>query len=164
MGIPFIRTLRYIWPLWSSLRKSAWSCRTYSKVATLRVHQKNECSYVLFNLQYLYKFACLIESQLYSYIYRILQIIQGGKVSRFRGSIDTAKLFHWNSLCNRLWPCKATIQPRNFSSKWKFSSATKKLFHLERFAIYSSIIIALYIATNQPSVANMKNWRLKIFR
>ena len=64
------------------------------------------------------------------------------EVEKFRGfcgSISTMKLFQWNSLCSRLWPCKTTVQPRKFSSKRKFSSATAKLFHLQRFAICGMI-------------------------
>ena len=68
----------------------------------------------------------------------ILQIVQF-EVEKFRGfceSISTLKLFQWNSLCNRLWPCKTTIQPWKFSSELQFSSATTKLFHL---AIYGTV-------------------------
>ena len=48
----------------------------------------------------------------------------------------TSKLFQWNSLCQRLWPYKITVQPCMFSSELLFSFATVKLFHLERFAMY----------------------------
>ena len=46
-----------------------------------------------------------------------------------------AKLFQWNSLYNRPWPYKTTVQPQMFSSELQFSFTTVKLF---RFAIYSS--------------------------
>ena len=48
----------------------------------------------------------------------------------------TTKLFQWNSLCNRYWPCKTTVQPQNFYNKLHSSSATSKLFHLKCFAVY----------------------------
>ena len=50
----------------------------------------------------------------------------------------TTKLFQWNSLCNRLWPYKTTLQPQMLSSKLQFSFAYCKtfLYHLKQFAIY----------------------------
>ena len=70
--------------------------------------------------------------------YRILQIVWGGKkFCGFCRLMVTMKLFHWNSLCNRLWPYKTTIQLWMLSSELQFSSATTKLFHLKWFvAIY----------------------------
>ena len=49
----------------------------------------------------------------------------------FVNQLVTAKLFQRNSLCNRLWPYKTTIQPQMFSSELQFSYAIVKLFHLE---------------------------------
>ena len=54
----------------------------------------------------------------------------------FADQLVTAKLFQWNSLCNRVWSFKTTIRPRMFSSKLQFSFATANLFHLERFVKY----------------------------
>ena len=56
----------------------------------------------------------------WEWLYRILKIIQGGKVLQFFTDWSvTAKLFQWNSLCNRLWSYKTTIQqwmfPANYS-------------------------------------------------
>ena len=45
----------------------------------------------------------------------------------FTDRLVTTKLFQWNSLCNRSWPCKTIIQPQMFSSKLEFNFATVKL-------------------------------------
>ena len=58
-----------------------------------------------------------------------------------------ARLFQWNSLCNRLWPYKTTIQPQMFSSELQCSFATTKLLascHISG-QMYMNMIIKLLI-------------------
>ena len=51
------------------------------------------------------------------------------------------------SLCNRLWPCKTTVQPQKFSSELKFSSPTAKLSTLNDL----QYTICNWVNKNRPS-------------
>ena len=69
--------------------------------------------------------------------YRILQIVQGGKVSQFLRIDWLSRNFSSEIACAiDLAAMQDYLPTTNVSSELKFSSATTKLFHLERFAIY----------------------------